>query len=542
LAPWCHFPCRLDSSTLTDVLEIAFRPDRTSEVPMARQLADHVATLVASGRLAGGSRLPASREAAIALGLSRKTVSAAYQQLAARGLAAGHVGQGTYVLRARAAPAGALRAASARAPREFAWGGLFARLPPAPAAALALRRCERGGPSPYDFRGGRIEPSSLPLADLRWAMGHAFRSRAGLQTLAAHHDPAGWPPLRREIARLLVRRGISCDAREVAVVNGLQHAIDLTARVLVEPGDAVVMEQPGYFGAALAFAARDADVLGVEVDGEGLRTDRLARVLRLRRVKLVYVTPATQSPTGVTMSAARREALLALADEHQVPIFEDDYDNELRYAGPVQPALKATDPAGQIVHAGTFSKVLFPGLRVGYVVAPRVLLQRLVAARAASDFGSGVVEQAALAGLLATGALDRHLQRARRLYGRRMAAMLASLRREMPAGTRWTEPRGGHVVWLTLPSGVDADRLHEAALALGVAYARGEVFFADGGGGEHLALSCAAVDEPTIVKGVGRLARALGEVASRGRPQVGSRPAVRDRPAGRRSNGTQRAR
>ncbi len=505
---------------------------------MARQLADHVATLVTSGRLLGGSRLPASREAAIALGVSRKTVSAAYQQLAARGLTAAHVGQGTFVLLGTPPPAAAPRAAAARTPREFAWDGLLARVPPVP---LSLRRAERGGPSPYDFRGGRIEASALPLADLRWAMGHAFRSRAGLQALASHHDPAGWPPLRREIARLLVRRGISCDAREVAVVNGLQHAIDLAARVLVEPGDAVVMEQPGYFGAALAFAARGADVLGVDVDGEGLRTDRLARVLRLRRVKLVYVTPATQSPTGAMMSPARREALLALADEHQVPILEDDYDNELRYAGPVQPALKATDPAGQIVHAGTFSKVLFPGLRVGYVVAPRVLLERLVAARAASDFGSGVVQQAALASLLATGALDRHLQRARRLYGRRMAALLAALGREMPAGARWTEPRSGHLVWLTLPSGVDGDRVHQAALALGVAYTRGEVFFADGRGGEHIALACAAVDEATIAKGVARLARAIREVASSGHPAGVRRPAAGERLARRRSDGTQRA-
>src|SRR5262249_3394898 len=163
--------------------------------------------------------------------------------------------------------------------------------------------------------------------------------------------------------------------------------------------------------------------------------------------------PATQSPTGAVMSPARREALLALADEHQVPIFEDDYDNELRYAGPVQPALKATDRAGQIVHAGTFSKVLFPGLRVGYVVAPRPLLGRGLAARAASDFGSGVVEQAALAGLLATRGLDRHLQRMRRLYAGRLAAILAALRREMPVGTRWTEPSSGHLVWVTPPAG-----------------------------------------------------------------------------------------
>jgi GntR family transcriptional regulator/MocR family aminotransferase len=527
------------------VLEIAFRPDRASGVPLARQLADHVEALVRSGRLVRGSKLPASREAAVALGVSRKTVIAAYDQLAARGVTGSHVGQGTFVLADEASHRPVARGAAARTPREFAWGGLLAREPAATPAALHLRRSEQQENVAFDFRGGRVEASALPLADLRWAVAHPFRSRTRLRELAAHHDPAGWPPLRREIARMLVRRGLSCDPREIAVVNGVQHAIDLTARVLIEPGDAVVVEQPGYFGAALAFAARGADVLGVDVDAEGLRTDRLARVLRLRRVKLVYVTPATQSPTGVVMSPARREALLALADEHQVPIFEDDYDNELRYAGPVQPALKATDPAGQIVHAGTFSKVLFPGLRVGYLVAPRPLLRRVIAARAASDFGSGVIEQAALAGLLATRGLDRHLQRMRRLYASRMAAMLASLRREMPAGTRWTEPSSGHLVWLTLPTGVDPDRLHQGAFARGVAYTRGEVFFADGCGGEHLALAFAAVDEATIVKGIARLGRAMHEAASSGRAEGLRRPAARAvaaRPTGRRRDGAQRAR
>src|SRR4029450_3135549 len=157
-----------------------------------------------------------------------------------------------------------------------------------------------------------------------------------------------------------------------------------------------------------------ADFSPIEVDGARIRTDRLARTLRLRRFKLLYVTPATQCPTGVTMSPARRAALLALADEHQVPVIEDDYDNELRYAGPVLSALKADDPAGHVVHVGTFSKILFPSLRLGYVVAAPPLLARLAAARLVSDFGSGVVEQAALGALLRTRGFDRHRPSVRR--------------------------------------------------------------------------------------------------------------------------------
>ena len=515
------------------MLEIAFRADRDSAVPLPRQLADHLEGLIEAGRLPAGRKLPASREAASALALGRKTVAAAYEMLATRGLVEAHVGQGTFVT-TRTAGASAVRVAAAPQrdpPRAFAWGGLFAR---GSGRRLldVIRHLDGGGSSRFDFRGGFVDASALPAAELRWAFGRPFQGRARLEEIAAHRDPYGWPPLRREIARHLASRGIACDAAEVAVVNGLQQAIALTTRALVEPGDAVAMEQPGYFGAALAFAGSGAELIAIDVDGEGLDVERLARVLRVRRVKLVYVTPATQSPTGVAMSPPRREALLALADEHQVPIFEDDYDCELRYAGAALPALKATDPAGQVVHAGTFSKILFPSLRLGYVVAARPLLDRLVMGRAVADMGTGVVEQAALATLLATRGLDRHLRRMRRHYAARLAALLAALAREMPAGTTWTEPTSGNVVWLTLPAGVDPERLQQAARERGVAYSRGEAFYFDDRGGENLALSFTSLDAAAIAEGVAQLAAAIREVTvERGRGHGGHR--VRVRPKGR---------
>jgi 2-aminoadipate transaminase len=523
------------------VLEIAFTPDRGGEVALVRQLTEHLAELIGGGRLAAGSKLPATFEAASALGVGRNTVGAAYAALATRGLVTAHVGQGTFVATPLPSSPAARRAAAV--PREFAWNGLFARTTPRPHLPRMFRGEVPDGPFPFDFRGGRVESDALPLHELRWAFARPFSSRARLRALAAPQHPLGWPPLRREIARLLTGRGVVCAADDVAVVGGLQHAIDLTARVLVDPGDAVVLEQPGYFGAAMAFSGRGADLLGVGVDAEGIRTDQLARILRVRRVKLVYVTPATQSPTGAGMSAARRSALLALADEHQVPILEDDYDSELRYGGPAVPALKSADVAGQIVHAGTFSKVLFPSLRLGYVVAARPLLARLATARLASDFGSGVVEQAALATLLSTRGFDRHVRRMRRLYGARLAAMLAALRETMPAGTRWTEPRSGHVIWVTLPSGVDPDRLEQAARDRGVAYTRGEVFHIDGRGAGHLALSFAPLDPGAIAAGIARLGAVVAAQIAPPRAPARLRPAAarpgsgRRRAAGRRIDG-----
>jgi DNA-binding transcriptional MocR family regulator len=531
-------PRPIGSSYPLGVLEIAFRPDRSGEIALDRQLTDHLAGLIHAGRLAPGAKLPATREAAAALGVARNTVSAAYAALATRGLVTARVGQGTFVVATlgRAAPAAH---AVVAAPREFAWEGLFARVAPRARLPEALRRSETGGPFSFDFRGGRVEADALPLHDLRWAFARPFASRTRVRALAAPPDPLGWPPLRQEIARLVAARGIVCGPEHVAVVGGIQHAIDLTARVLVDVGDAVAMEQPGYFGAAMAFAARGADLLPIEIDAEGIRTDRLARILRLRRVKLVYVTPATQSPTGVALSPARRTELLALADEHQVPVLEDDYDNELRYAGPAMPALKADDRAGHVAYVGTFSKVLFPSLRLGYVVAARPLLARLATARLVSDFGSGVVEQAALAALLSTRGFDRHVRAMRRLYAERLATLLTALRREMPEGTRWTEPRSGHLVWVTLPSGIDPDRLEQTARARGVVYARGEVFHVDGRGDDHVALAFAALDPAAIIEGVARLGAALREQTAaprtRGRTRPASTRADRTRRAARRS-------
>jgi DNA-binding transcriptional MocR family regulator len=279
--------------------------------------------------------------------------------------------------------------------------------------------------------------------------------------------------------------------------------------VLVDPGDTVAIEQPGYFGAALALGAAGADVVGVGVDADGLRTDELARLLAVRAVKLVYVTPATQCPTGVTLSEPRRRELLALADRHQTPILEDDYDCELRYAGPSLPALKSRDVAGQVIYAGTFSKILFPSLRVGYLIAPAPLRAKLLFTRAAADMGTGVLEQAALATLLRTRGLERHVRRVRRVYATRLAAMLAALARFMPEGTRWSEPRSGHLVWIRLPRGTDTARLAEAAGTRGIAYGPGEQFFADGRGSEHLCLSFTNLTTERIAEGVEGLGAAV---------------------------------
>ena len=482
------------------MLEIAFQPDRSRREPVYRQLEVYLRELVASRRLAAGERLPASRELAASLGLSRNTVNQAYQALVEEGLLSSHVGKGTFVLRP---PGPALRPVSGAGARGFAWAGLFSRRTAGTSLPPALRAGTRAPSPAFDFRAGQVDPGTLPGPELRRAFGRALDQ---LDELARFRDPRGWPLLREQIARSLVARGIRCSAEDVAIVNGAQQALDLAGRVLLDPGETVVMEQPGYFGAALAFAAAEAHRVGVGVDREGLRTDELARVLRARRVKLVYTTPAVQSPTGVVMGEARRQALLELADAYQVPVFEDDYDCELRYGTPPIPALKTLDDAGQVIYAGTFSKALFPGVRIGYVVAARPLLLQMAVSRMAVDFHTGVVAQAALAELLASGGLERHVRRVRRIYAARRSVLIEALREHMPEGTEFVEPAGGNTVWVGLPPGVDPVALHAASLEEGIAYGRGDLFFLDGTGADHALLSFAQLDRRKIRTGIQRWA------------------------------------
>ena len=492
------------------VLELAFRPDATRPEPIYEQLSRYLDDLIGAGRMVAGERLPASRELAAQLGVSRNTVCHAYQILSDRHVLVSHVGQGTFVAARslRAIPGGLRTDVDPAAARGFAWEGLVADrnhrivLP----AGTGLRQSAR-----FDFAGGSVDASVLPVPELRRVWSRAVEQ--SLDVLSRPVDPRGLPALREEIALSLVARGIQCEPEDVLVTSGIHQAFDLVARTLIDPGDAVIVEQPGYFGAALAFRAAGARLVGVPVDEEGLCVDELARILRVRRVKLVYTTPSAQSPTGAMLSERRRDALLELSDRHQLPIFEDDYDSELRFESPPLPALKTRDPAGRVIYAGTFSKALFPGLRVGYLVAARPLLARLSIFKAIADFSTDGVSQAAVLELSTSGALERHVRKLRRVYTKRRQALLGALELHMPPGMQWTRPRGGHAVWATLPNEVDGRQLHEAATAEGIRYGRGELFSIDGQFTNCMALSFVSQDEATIEEGISELARLVSRQA-----------------------------
>jgi len=488
------------------MLDLVFQPDPDRDEPVWRQLERRLREWITAGRLLPGERLPPSRELATQLEIGRNSVSHAYQALVDDGVATARVGRGTFVAarpNLRSFGGGDAEPGGAR-PAGFAWDALMSsadrRMWPQPRASTG----RSGAPIRFDFRGGRVDAEALPGAELKRAWSRAVGER--LADIAHADDPFGWGPLREEISLALVSRGIACEPEDVLVVSGAQQGLDLVARTLIDPGDVVVVEDPGYFGAVRAFRRAGAELVPVAVDERGLRTDDLARTLRSTRAKLVYTTPSAQVPTGVTLDPARREALLELSHRHHVPILEDDYDSELRFVGPPLPALKTRDPSGRVVYLGTFSKALFPGLRVGYVVAARPLLQHLAVGRFFDDMGGDVVSQAVVADLLASGALEKHVRRVRRLHAARRAALLEALGRSMPEGVEWTRPSGGRLVWVTLPGDVDPEALAADAGAAGIAYGRGEMFTLDDAGRRSLVLSF-------VNEGTERLAEGIAELA-----------------------------
>jgi DNA-binding transcriptional MocR family regulator len=404
----------------------------------------------------------------------------------------------------------------------LAWNGLFAqrtqglmRLPPTDAPIETFK---------LDFRGGQIDPASLPHFEIQKAYVKALQKY--LRPLANHFDPLGYRPLREEIARSLVARGIRCSAADILVTNGAQQGLDLIARALVDRGDAVVVERPGYFGATLAFRGAQAHLLSVPVDDDGMRVDELMRLVRTRRIKLIYTTPAVQMPTGATLSESRRRVLLDLADREQIPILEDDYDGEFRVDGPVIPALKTADPSGQVIYVGTLTKVLYPGLRLGYVVAARPLLAMLARIRFTTNFQPSLIDQVAVAEFMISGEFGRHVRRLRKHHTKKRNALLEALDASMPSSTRWSRPVAGSTVWVDLPQEIDMDALHQRAEASGLAFNRGDLFGLGTGEPHGIGLTFGSLPVSQLRQGgelLGRLVRDLEAQSAPVKTQRGAR-------------------
>jgi GntR family transcriptional regulator / MocR family aminotransferase len=434
-----------------------------SPVPLHRQLFEALRAAILDGRLGTGARLPSTRDLARELGVSRNTAMNAYDQLVAEGYLEGRTGAGTFV--SETMPGELIRARARRDSETRLAGGPGLSRRGGGLAGAPIRDAEPSGPGIRPFRSGVPALDAFPTETWARLAGRRWRNAPSDQLGYGH--VAGHPELRHEIAAYLrLSRGVRCTEEQVIVVSGSQQAFDLTARLLLDPGDVAWMEDPGYAGVRGALLGAGIRVAPVPVDAEGLDVAAGERIAPAAR--LVSVTPSHQYPMGVTMSLPRRLALLAWASRAGAWILEDDYDAEFRYSGRSLEALQGLDDEGLVVYAGTFSKVLAPALRLGYLVVPPGLVEAFTTAREVADRHAPTIEQAVLADFMAEGHFARHLRRMRTRYAERQATLIAAAR-ELPVGLVDVQPAeaGLHVVgWL--PPGRDGADVARRAAAAGV--------------------------------------------------------------------------
>jgi GntR family transcriptional regulator/MocR family aminotransferase len=400
--------------------QILLRLDARAADSLQAQLCTGLKHAIQAGILRPGHRLPSSRALAADLRVSRTTAVLAYEQLIAEGVLESRGGSGTFVAALQWDGGSAPASPGRRAVPHPALSRRGAALASTPAIAWKL-----GGP-PRPFRLGTPALDLLPLA--AWTRIVTRRLRSATLAQLDYRDPAGELPLRTAIAEHVRRvRGASCTADQVIVVAGAQHGLEVIARALLDAGDGAWFEEPGYPGARAALVGAGARIVPVPVDGNGL--DVAAGVRLAPAARLAYVTPSHQFPLGMPMSLARRHALLAWARRARAWIVEDDYDCGFHYGSRPMPCLQGLDTDGRVIYVGTFSKTLFPALRLGYVIVPPDLFGPLAIARGASSFHPPVLDQGVVADLMTSGAFERHLQRMRREYGRRLDALSEAVAR-----------------------------------------------------------------------------------------------------------------
>jgi GntR family transcriptional regulator/MocR family aminotransferase len=483
------------------------------EGSLHRQTHRALRTAILAGRLRGGERLASTRSLARELGVSRNTVLQAYEQLVAEGYATTRGGSGTYVAEALPVGAGGVqRPSEARdpareAPRLSAFGRRLEAGVPRGHASWSLPR-ER---VPFDFRYGEPAYADLPLAT--WARILGRRARRLSVKRLAYQPPGGPDELREALAGYLARaRGVVCSPEQIVAVRGSQQAIDLATRLLVDPGDVVVLEEPHYTGFSFCLTALGAKLVCVPADEQGLRVEELDAVAGPR---LACVTPSHQFPAGGVLSLARRLALLEWARRRSAWILEDDYDGEFRFEGRPIECLQALDRHGRVLYTGTASKCLFPALRIGWLVAPASLAGPLRAAKALADTGTATLEQLAFADFVAEGHLERHVRRSRARHAARRRALVEALDGELGPRARVLGASAGLHVLLRLDelAARDVRRLREACRERGVGVYPAAPFYARPPARAELLLGYGALDEGAIHEGVRRLREAVDAIA-----------------------------
>jgi GntR family transcriptional regulator/MocR family aminotransferase len=476
-------------------MQIPLDPD--SDLPLYRQIEGWLRQAIASGSLGPGTRLPPTRQLAEELGVSRITVEKAYGELLAEGVAEGKGSGGTVVTARTAAAPG-----TAKARPRWQEAALARNTGPTPGPRAPVPANQ------IDLSGGLGDPRLFDLAAFNRVL-NTVRLRDGVEALD-YGDPQGYAPLRKVISGILASQGLEASPESILVTAGSQQAITLVASCLLKAGDTILVERPTYNAALELFRVLGLNVVEVPLDARGLDLDAADRALADHRPRLIYTMPTYQNPTGITQDLPRRRGLLDLAVRYDVPLLEDDFVGDLRFEGRGHPTLKALDRTGHVIYVSTFSKMLLPGLRTGYLVLDGPVFGLLAEHKRLTDLASATLIQRTLAEYVGVGRYQTHLKRSVRLYRQRRDAAAAALGTLVP-GLTWTLPAGGLFFWLEAPGLARDQDLAALAATVGVRLAPGGPFFAQAADGRRFArMNFAAVDEAVVAEALGRLAALPG--------------------------------
>ncbi len=480
--------------------------DPGNALPMFKQIEEFLRQSIRSGAMAPETRLPATRRLAQDLGVNRITVQNAYAELEADGLIFSRTGSGTFVL-----PQTPLATIPSREPGA-AWPlwqteagercGFSTSISPDEMLKAASH------PRPINLAGGCGDSRLFPAEDYRKVVQATLRrdSVAALE----YGDQAGYFPLRNTIAQILASQGIPARPENLLITAGSQQAIALVTQLLLRPGDAVLTESPTYSIALDLFRALGLKIVGAPMDECGLQVEKLEPLLQQHHPKLLYTMPNFQNPTGACMSALRRRQLIALSDRYNIPILEDDFVGDLRYEGRAQPALKSLDPGGRVIYISTFSKMLMPGLRVGFLAAEGPFFDSLVRYKRVNDLTTSNLHQRALEAYVTVGRYQSHLRRTSLIYRKRRDVLVHAVNRYLPAAVNLNPPQGGLFAWMRLPDDLSAEKLLPLACREGVAFVPGGIFFPHGpDGSRFLRINFVSQPPEEIEEGIRRLGKAI---------------------------------
>lgn len=474
--------------------------NRDSEEPIYRQLIRQVQMQIDSGILSAGMRLPASRDLAKQLGISRISVVNAYAELRSEGYLSAHAGRGTFVSRDKA-PLPASGNSQRKIQQQTSTGQSIRDM-------MRLAR----KPGVINFSHGSPPKEFFPVRHMQDAINTVI-DRDGAGALS-YEVPEGYLPLRVAVRDYVRALGIQCRFEDVLITGGAQQAIDLVLQALMSEGETLVTADPTYLGIMDIAHARRVHIHGIPMDEDGIRIDALENYLHDNTPRLIYVMPSFQNPTGHVMPLHRRRQLIRLAERYQIPVLEDEVYREFRFDGDHLPPLKALDENGIVIHTNAFTKMLLPGMRIGYLIADGQHYERLVRVKQAADISTSGLNQRTIHLLLERGILAKQLERNRLELRRRRDVALQAAKTYFPEGTTWFVPKGGLYLWVELPpDGPTAPELFITGIQMDVAFAIGSMFFTGEGGSHAMRLNYGIHNPDDIREGFRRIGEAWKDLA-----------------------------